>query len=192
MSMEPAPFASREDRPSPSPRTAAEPMAFTRDELLSGAVRAWGLFVGLFTLGLLLRLLTIGGSDLASGMWFVAIVSGYALMIAAGVSAFATAAMVPLVWVLGRALRSVHRLVVHLVVYMALGVLMAVAAYALAQVITDGMLDLATSTALAAAIAIPLGWWLTARAALREDHGGARRARAAQHPDEAFEDSAVQ
>lgn len=160
-----------EDQPLPSPRTTAEPMAFTRDELLGGALRTWALFVVLFVGCLLVALVGASWGSGASAIGFVVIVVGYAALICAVIAAFATVVLIPAIWLLGRALRRERHLAVHLSVYTILGAAVAAAAAASAHLIGRGHPGLTMAVAAAALVAVPLGWWLTARTALRRDRG---------------------
>ena len=168
-----------EDRPVPSPRTVEEPMAFTRDELIGGALRTWSLFVALFVC---FAVVPFVGTSWDS-IWFVLFIGGYAGVVSAVIAAFAAVVLTPLIWIVGRALRREHRLAVHLVVYILIGGVVAAIAAAMAELIGGGYPGLAVLAGVIALIAVPLGWWLTARTALRSDRGISPRRRRHERVD---------
>lgn len=194
-----------EDRPLPSPRTAKEPMAFTRDELLRGAFCAWGIFMALMLGSLTTWILaaSTARSSLSTTSWQCVV--GFLLMVGipavlvGGVSSLLVMALgLPVAWSLGRALRRVAALEIHLLVYSALGVVIGAAAVVVlssspfpGDVTAEPIgwtVAVAVVVALPAAVAVPAGWWLSARSALRENRWSAKRGRDA---DAEFEDAAV-
>ncbi|WP_243225579.1 hypothetical protein [Microbacterium sp. CIAB417] len=162
-----------DDEPVRTARTAAEPMAVSRDELLRGALCVWGLFVGLFAAGIALLFiwLSLGTPPSLSTFGFLLWIGGYSILIAAAVAAFAAAVFTPLVWGLARALRRQRRVGVHASAYVLLGTVLAALAGVMTNLMVPGKTDLILIAAVSALIAVPLGWWLTARAALRRDRG---------------------
>ncbi|UYO98576.1 hypothetical protein OED01_07685 [Microbacterium sp. M28] len=177
----------------PSPRTSEEPMAFTRDEFSAGALRSWALFVGLFVGLFSLRTITMSGGAPLAALGFVAVVSGWVALLCAAISAIGLVVLMPALWLVARSLRRERRIVVHAVVYVLVGIGVAAGAAALAHFFADGILDLTGITAVAAAVAVPVGWWLTARRALLRDRGiiSRRRRRTRVDPDMLAEDTAL-
>ena len=180
-------------QPLPSPGTAEEPMAFTRDEFSFGALRTWALFVGLFVGLSSLRMITVSGGAPLAALGFVAVISGWVALLCAVISAIGLVVLLPVVWLVARSLRRERRIVVHAVAYVVVGIGVAAGAAALAQFFADGLLDLTGITAVAAAIAVPVGWWLTARRAVLRDRGipSGRRRRNRVDPDMLAEDTAL-
>lgn len=161
-----------------SPRTSAEPMAFTVDEFLRGAIVAWLWFIGLSTI-----------------VWFI--VSPAIALVAAvfslpwsigGLLAFLLPARV-----LGWSLRRVATVWVHVVAFAVLGV-------AIGPVMTIVFSSLTSSSGydswsmtmivnlLASACAVPLGWSHAYRRGVRNDQGRTPT-RASTDPDAAAEDA---
>jgi hypothetical protein len=139
----------------PSPRTAAEPMAFTKLELLRGAVVAWIAFNAI----VLLQALGWGDRSWAIVGFFMAVLI--------------TGLLGPLLvlpsCIVGHALRRTRPIVVHVAAQAAVGALMAGAVLIAGWLAPNSALDLfAPSTyafVIAAAIALPLGWvWAYFRA----------------------------
>lgn len=162
----------REDQPAPSPRTAEEPLAFTRDELLSGALLTWLLFLALVAIGILGWALTISsGHDLGTALVGGVIYGAVVVLIGGAIAAFAIAFCVPLVWGLGRMLRRQGRVWIHLLVYTGLGIGAGALALWCSTALLEGFSAVAVVPAIAILLAVPLGWWWTAHRALQRDRG---------------------
>ncbi len=163
-----------------SPRTAEEPMAFTNDELLRGGLWAWAYFLLLLVLGMgvLSGLMAIdtGTADPGSVVISFLLFAVVALMIGAPVSLILLPVGVMLAKPLGHLLRRTRRVSVHVVVYAALGTAVGFGYVAIFRagnlwaplMIWDGVILV---PAIAVAVAVPLGWWHTARRARDEDSG---------------------
>lgn len=105
-----------------SPRTADEPMAFTQDEMWRGAGAAWITFTVLtgFASGFACAALMPGSS------WSSALLSGLvgflaAIIIGGGTSFGVLILAIPVVLLIGRALRLTRRSSVHVMIYATLG-----------------------------------------------------------------------
>lgn len=154
-------------------------MAFTEHELWTGGRRTWSSFMALLLLGTALHFAVLDASSIGSGTPLF--VSGLAVLVPVGIVGGCVSAVVMLFGValvrpIARALRRVRSRATHLAVYALLGV--AVGTAYLASVRGGRILDVihvwdlfAVAPALAAAVAVPWGWWQTARRALREDAG---------------------
>lgn len=156
----------------PSPRTVAQPMAFTRGEFVRGAISAWLWAIGILIVG-----------------WTVAI-PFWGLLSAIYVLPAATIALVVFAaptWFVAHTLRRVASVAVHTVALATIGVVIGiVATTALVATGTAGYIPfgaLAMSNALAAALAMVLGWRRGARAVLRS------RTPEPADPDAAAEDA---
>lgn len=144
--------------PDASPRTDTEPMAFTGWEFFRGAVTAWWVFLP-----------TLAVLHIWLGAWALIVVLN-ALTWSFG----ALVAGAPLAWMLGRMLRRVPRVGIHLLAFAVLGAIVGVATtwVAIATMSgprTTGVAVLAALHVIAATVAVGIGWWSTARRALRED-----------------------
>ena len=187
-----------EDRPLPSPRTVEEPMAFTRDELGRGAFCSWGIFMGLMLGGLIVMFIGSGFQSAPTSGWISLIGTALAFGLFAGiiggvVSLLVMALGMPVAWLLGRALRRVAALGIHLLVYSAFGIVVGAAAmWAVSLFFPGGVIENPVGWIVAASafVAVPAGWWFAAHSALREDRGVAQRRRRAPDPDAEFEDNA--
>ncbi len=171
-----------ESRVAPNPRTLRtpqQPMAFTPDELLRGGGTVWLVFVLLLSALVIVSAVTssvLNGADLTD--------LGPSLLIAPFVVAIFAGIPAGIVMVFGMlgvrplatAMRRVRSIPVHLAMYTSLGLLIG-ALYL--WVATGGnvlrVVDYLpwglpfVSPALAATVAVPLGWWLTMRRARRDD-----------------------
>lgn len=160
-----------------SPRTAAEPFAFTRTEFWNGALSAWLWFLLLASVAWMILLGPYAG---VAALYVVPWSMGATLV-------FATPAHF-----LGRALRRDVRTPVHLAAFAALGAVVGAATTVLLFAVDPSLqqamgatviaVNLATST-----IAVPVGWWRAARRALRSDADP--RDSGAVDPDAAAEDA---
>ncbi|MBO9626748.1 MAG: hypothetical protein J7484_10275 [Microbacterium sp.] len=183
----------------PSPRTAAEPMAFTNDELMRGGLWAWAYFLLLLVLGMgvLSGLTAIDSSsaDPGTAVTSFLLFAVVALIIGAPVSLILMPVGVMLAKPLGHLLRRTRRMSVHVVVYAALGAAVGFGYIAIFRgdrlwaplAIWDGIILV---PAIAVAVAVPLGWWHTARRALDED-SGLRQQRRRVDADAVIEDAAT-
>lgn len=142
-----------------SPRTEAEPMAFTSWEFIRGAVTAWWLFLPI--LAVLHLFLGLGS-----------------LIVVVNALPWSLGALIvfsPAAWLLGRMLRRTARVGIHLLAFAAIGAAIGAATTGVAVAVNeyDGI-DTAPLSALhitAATIAVALGWRSTARRALRTEGG---------------------
>ncbi|WP_372968573.1 hypothetical protein [Microbacterium sp.] len=181
----------------PSVRTPEHPMAFTRDELLSGALTTWVLFLALLPAGLLLAAIAAipGSSGFDLGAVGLLAVMVLVVVVVAGVVALLLLPFVLLaVWPLATALHGVRPIAIHLLCYTLIGAGLGYAYLAIfggpdaswflspAGAVTFG------TPAIAVTLAVPLGWWLTARRALRRDAGLLPRSRRRIDHDAATED----
>jgi signal transduction histidine kinase len=142
-----------------SPRTQTEPMAFTRTEFWRGATSAWLWFI---PLSLAPWTIFFGPYAVIAAMYVVPWSIGAALV-------FATPA-----YLLGRALRRIPRMPVHLLAFASLGAAVGVATTvvlfavdpSLGQAMGAAILTVNTAASTAA---VTIGWWRSARRALRSD-----------------------
>lgn len=164
----------------PSIRTDERPMAFTGEELGAGALRTWILFCALVACGILAAMLwNLPGSTI--GSWSeITFQMISAVAIGSGVVALVALLLLPvglmLTWPIASLLRRVRRLRVHIAVYTLLGgaiggIYLAVSRAVEAIGAVPSYTILLLTPAVAITVATPLGWWLTARRALRKDVG---------------------
>jgi hypothetical protein len=146
-----------------SPRTPELPRAFTSGEFWRGAYRAWVWFapfafaISLVT-GMILSLPgTLGFMILAA--LFGAPTSVAALFLGS-----------PCAYLLGHTLRRCGRDGVHLTAFSIYGLIVGFATIAAFQaVFLPGQWAILIPYAIAAGVAVPLGWWKTSRRALADD-----------------------
>lgn len=172
--------------PKKSPRSAEEPLAFTPGELWRGAGFAWCSFMILLAGGFLIAMVfdmilsTTGPEaeyidvELMLTMNFFLFAMVLLVGGACGIVVAAGGALVA--WFLGRGLRRIRPMTVHLLVYTALGA--AVGALAVWTMSFDegAFWTVGPYTwiiGVSAALAVPLGWWFSARLALRADRRAA-------------------
>lgn len=156
----------------PTPRSHAEPMAFTGIEFFRGAIAAWLWALGLTTLGWAIVAAGIGGI--------------VALIYATPAVTVATVLFAVVAWTLGRLLRRVRAIAVHLVLFAALGAAVGAittAAYGATPSGVTGPVGHLGSVVYAVniacgALAVPLGWWHVAGRVI----GSPRPRRRAQAP----------
>lgn len=183
----------------PPVRTAEEPMAFSSSELLRGGVTVWLVFLGLL-LGsevLHLTLMAVTSQSSAGALLIVGVLCYLVLVAIIGgtVSVIVMLLGLPLVRLIAHVLRRVGTISLHVTVYAVVGIAIGFAflallrgGYAFAPVIPwDFFIILPAASA---ALALPLGWWWTARGLLREDAGFAPRSRRKTDPDARYEDRA--
>jgi hypothetical protein len=151
----------------PSPRTDAEPFAFTRDEFLDGAFAAWWLSAS-----------AVGVIIMAAMPMHI----GFAGMLAALMATLCVALLgfpammlfAPVVWLVGRSMRKVQRMSVHLAVQTAaglvIGVLSTIAVLSLFGAVPF-LLGGVPLFAAGPAIGLPLAWFRAYRRAWRSDAG---------------------
>ncbi|MEV4735029.1 MULTISPECIES: hypothetical protein [unclassified Microbacterium] len=165
--------------PDASMRTPERPMAFSTDELLNGGLLTWLLFCGLVPVGILASMLWALPSA-TQPLWSDWLISGLAILVISVIVAIVSLVLVPfgilLVRPIALALRRVRAMPVHVTAYTVLGA--AIGALYLTVIGTIPSLTevntytiLITTPAVAITIATPLGWWLSARRALRKDAG---------------------
>jgi hypothetical protein len=140
-------------------------MAFTFGEFLRGMWAAWGLFLAILLVCLIVLPIVTGG---AAG---VVVVVGYGLMIGGGISLAATVVFSPVAWLLGWCLRRVRARGVHLVAFAVLGT---VVGLVVGAIFTGGSADpsstgLSLAFAVTSAISVALGWRYASRRALEGD-----------------------
>ncbi len=138
-----------------SPRTAELPMAFTTAEFIRGAMAAW-----------------IGFVVLATGVY--ALLLQAMVVVAAAFyipwSVGATIVGAPAAWLLGWSLRRVRPMAVHLAAFAVFGAAVgfaATAVFALVRGDGDGGALYYLVNIVLSAVGVPLGWYWTARKALR-------------------------
>lgn len=168
----------------PSRRTPELPMAFSAWEFIRGALLAWLAFLLLAPIMFMLAVAIMGAAASFGDFAVSAVVFG--LMGLITIFPWAIAALIvgsPLAFLLGRSLRRVTRISVHLLLFAAFGLLLGVVASAVATPLInlsdappteywESILDslhFIIGAVLASAIAVPLGWWITAKLALRAD-----------------------
>lgn len=165
-------------------RTPEEPLAFTRAELWRGGRRAWYVFLlelaALLIVPSIVNELTIPADQrYGSYLSLVPIYVVYGLVIGAPVSFLAMLAATPVAGVIGSAMRHVPSLLLHALAQVAVGAATgALVGFLLAIGVSGNspadQLWTAASWlmlwgAILTALAAVLGWWSTARTALRED-----------------------
>ncbi|MFY9712549.1 MAG: hypothetical protein WAK00_03660 [Microbacterium sp.] len=161
-----------------TPRSPEEPMAFTPGEARRGAIAASVIFT------LLLTLYVIGGtvvSEFTTGATVIVtlLLSSVALVVAGLFSLIIAFVLLPLAMLIGRALRRIRPIGIHLATYAVLGASLGTI---IGGLIYGGMfsaanVEVALSAVLVTALffgvitglAVPLGWWFSARRALRDD-----------------------
>jgi len=163
-------------------------MAFTEREFMRGALWAWLAFLILLplTLATSVVLWSTDPKTAFGGFIWGLTIGGFALIFAAPISLIVMALGTwPFRWV-GRSLRRVRSFAAHILVYCALGVAFGTgAAFATA---TLSFLVGGVATGFAAGAAIPVGWAITARRALRDDRAPVAPPK---DTDAAFEDHAL-
>lgn len=162
-----------------SPRTAELPMAFTPREFVRGALMAWAWFLILSTV-FFIPLFFVW-------FWFPAMYTvpfSLAALMIGSIPAYA----------LGLALRGIAAVPVHLAAFTVFGLIVGVATTSVALPLLgmgsstwgEALLSLhSLAVILAATVAVPLGWWHTARRAL---HPSSEASPAQAGPDELFEE----
>lgn len=189
----------------PSPRTADEPMAFTRSEFWRGAMRAWGAFlVLLLTLEVVASVITDLTYRAQTGVAHVynlpllPVLLLMSLLVGGVISGLSLLIGIPIAYRVGRALRRERRMAVHLAVYSAFGfifgALVGGASYFVALSGSAASVGLpALYAGLIAgglsAAAVAFGWWTITRDVLRTHRDVPRRRRPRVDPDAAYEDN---
>lgn len=165
-------------------RTSALPMAFSAGEFIRGALLAWLVFMLLAPIMFMVAVAIIGAPASVGDFLFSAVF--IALMGAFTILPWAVGALAigsPLAFLLGRSLRRTGRISVHLLLFTAFGLLLGLVSAAVAVPVIDAadvdtggywegvlaVLHFVVGAVLASTIAVPLGWWITARLALRAD-----------------------
>ncbi|MFE6255616.1 hypothetical protein [Agromyces sp. NPDC057865] len=152
----------------PSLRTAERPMAFTFGEFMRGAFFACGWF-WLFSLACFPIAAAMGWYDLATWVtatFYTAVLGGVIVVPAAMLAALIVWS--PIAYVLGWSLRRVGSFRAHLTAFAALGLVIGTtSASAVFLVFFTAQPAGAIPFAVAAALAVPLGWYRTARFAVR-------------------------
>lgn len=144
-------------RPVESPRTAEQPMAFTRSEFLRGARAAWLWFLLFATVA---YVLVLGIYGLYAPIWFVP--WSFGALIAGSAPAY----------LLGCTLRSIGTVWVHLALFAAFGGVVGASTTWLALTVMEGALGAGVVWAVNIAVsvvAVPLGWRSTQKRAFRRD-----------------------
>ena len=165
-----------------SPRSEAEPFAFTRDEFWHGAFAGWWMTVGVS--GVLLLGATWGGSPGLA----ILIVGMITLAAVAPIAFCVTLLFAPAVYVLARSLRRVARVWVHVAVMSVAGLALGTLTTLVVTLIVGPVFVPASWIAYAAAPAagLPLAWLRAARRARLADAG--RLPHPKPHPDAVAED----
>ena len=175
-----------------SPRTDAEPMAFTADEFLRGTVAAWLWFNVLFAATLaFLALLSLAPEWGAWGPSDVVMLLLFAVPVALIVSGMAALLCSGAAWALGRLLRRHRSLTLHAACYALLGAVVGALVVTVYLLAARAPWDLTNWFAVVvqacSAGAVALGWGWTVRRSRRLE---ARRERPARvDRDAAFEDA---
>ncbi|MFC8683220.1 hypothetical protein ACFT30_17015 [Microbacterium ureisolvens] len=189
----------RETAADASPRTDAEPMAATREEVLRGAL--WALFAfNVLLLVVVIAAVTPAASEalardagyVVSALWLWILVVGTSAIVGLGVSMLVVLAGLPVAWALSRRLRRVRSVAAHLWAWAALGAaigLLALLVFAIASAnwSTAFLGPLLPITLGVTTSSVLFGWWRASR--------HARRALPPAEPrspigiDEAFEDA---
>lgn len=154
-------------------------MAFSSDDALRGAGTIWVTFLVLLATGVALSIVipaafTVPSAAAMGSAVQGALIAGFmAAAVALLPAAVVMAVGAPIGMLLGSALRRVRSLTVHLIVYTGLGLVIGGAAeYVFTgwRFFEPGWLGYVPSVpAVAATLAVPLGWWLNARHLLRGD-----------------------
>ncbi|GLJ78908.1 hypothetical protein [Microbacterium imperiale] len=148
-----------------SPRTEAEPLAFTRAEFLRGAGRAW-----LWTTLLLIAVWGVlsGGFTLTVGSVFILMASVPGLVVGA-----------PGAYAIGRLLRRSPHVASHAIVFATYGAAIGATTTLVAVPLMTGGSDLGSAGAAfslvnapVSAVGVAVAWFATARQALRSDRTG--------------------
>jgi hypothetical protein len=151
----------------PSPRTASEPFAFTRDEFLGGAFAAWWLSACAVGVIILAAMPMRGG--------FAGVFAALVMTLCAALLGFpAMMLLAPVVWIIGRSMRTVPRVWVHLGVQAAVGLVLGMlTTIAVLSLFGAFPFFLGWVPLLAAgpAIGLPVAWYRAYRRALRSDAG---------------------
>jgi hypothetical protein len=163
-----------------SPRTDAEPMAFSRSELLRGAMGAWGWY-----------LLSVAA---LSVIWIPAL--PIVMVYATPVSLLAVLVWSPFASMLGTALRRVRRIAIHVIAFGLFGAVVGITTMSVFFSAMSGFDDASWSGAvffapyaLTPMFTVPFAWWRAARRALRSDRG--EMPAPERDPDAAAEDATV-
>lgn len=155
-----------------SPRTAAEPMAFTWREFRRGALTAWGVFNVLAPVVIAALTVVIESPTGSAGAAVYVLVFAPLLLVPISFAALVVLGA-PLAYALGRGLRRTASEGAHLAAFVALGAV--VGATAGAIVLTAFRLEWSPWAILlcAAVTAFPVafGWWHARRRALQDDAG---------------------
>lgn len=166
-----------------SPRTAAEPFAFTREEFLDGAFAAWWLSacaVGVVILATIPMYAGPAGLLAAlMGTLCAALLGFPAMMLFA-----------PVVWIVGRSMRRVKQVWVHLAVQSAAGLVLGALTTTAVMLLFGAFPFFVGCVFLLAAgpaISLPVAWLRTYRRAMRSDAG--RPPAPVPDPDAAAEDA---
>lgn len=194
-----------------SPRTPDQPMAFTRDEFVMGAVSSWLFFLGLLAVTEVVIAVVPdvmasirGGSSGFSSLGLLVPVLFISLLIAAPISGIATLIAAPAVRRVAWSLRTRRSLWLHAEVHAATGAIIGMLTIVVLQFCfafwTDSAAPLpvfAGYTGIAAALTAAsnvLGWAVTVRNARRWDSGRrtARRIQARIDRDATVEDGALE
>lgn len=165
-----------------SPRSAEEPMAFTPGELWLGAGFAWCAFMILLGGGFLIAMVVemvlsrtgpeAAYFDIDFALTMNVLIFAAVLLVAGAVGLVAAAVGALVAWAIGRGLRRVRPMYVHLLVYAALGAAVGTLAVWIMSLDEGAFWTAGPYTwiiVVAATLAVPSGWWLSARLALRGD-----------------------
>lgn len=191
-----------------TPRTADEPMAFTRDEFWRGAMRAWGAFLVLLLIGEIVASVVsdvtyAAQSDVAhmSSVSILPIVLGMSLLIGGTVSGASLLLGIPLARRMATALRRQRRISVHVACYAVFGFVfggvIGAGTYALAffsssvAVALEAVLAVGAIAGALTSVAVTGAWWTIVRRALREDQGRVRRRRRERRDLDALAEDAL-
>lgn len=164
-----------------SPRTDAEPLAFTYTEFVAGTVRAWVVTT---------LLLVVGWAILTGGM---SLFVGTVMILIASLPAAAVGA--PGAYAIGRLLRRSPRVSRHLAAFVGYGALVGTLTTLVAMPVLLNIAALASENRIFLMVNVPLsaigvavGWFVTMRRALRIDAGVIPRVAPSTDHDAAVED----
>ena len=178
-----------------SPRSAERPMAFTYGELARGALIAWGAFVVLLLIAFFVPTLMIPGALTGQYVLSSLLVMTSVIIIYGGLFSF-VAMLVgsPLAWLIARTLTRVRAIPVHVAIFFLLGAVIGVLAILVLGLVFPNSVDgiqwpISALIIVPAALAVPFGWWRSARRALRKDRGAHRPRVTNADPDALYEDA---
>ncbi|MGL3150643.1 hypothetical protein ACSS7Z_09785 [Microbacterium sp. A82] len=167
-----------------SPRTVEEPMAFTDGEFRQGAFAAWISFMLLLVSMLIVTAVLNSGLPWGPPLAMITLYLMFGVPVGGAVSAVVTLIAAPILRLIARRLARSPRIIVHVAVYTAFGVLLGFVVLSAGVLITRGSFAYVFSTwfpamvATMCALSVVSGWAWTAR---RHKRVPRHRAPAARH-----------